>query len=362
MEHYIGLMSGTSLDGVDAVLVGFSAAGPAPQGAIHHAFPAELRDQALALCTAGSDEIHRAAMLGNALAEHYAEAVGQLLEATGMAPAEIAAIGCHGQTLRHRPEAGYTVQIGNSALLAERSGITVVSDFRSRDIAAGGQGAPLVPAVHEALFRQPNRHRVILNLGGIANLTNLAPGQPVTGFDCGPANMLLDAWASRYLGRAYDQDGRWAANGTISESLLHTLLTHPFLAEAPPKSCGREQFGIAWLDGLLAGPESPADVQAPLVAFTGHSAAEAIQAWCGSPEELYVCGGGARNPLVMATLQRELPATAVATTDTLGLPAEQVEAFAFAWLARQCLLRQPGNLPSVTGAAGPRVLGAIHPA
>jgi anhydro-N-acetylmuramic acid kinase len=264
--------------------------------------------------------------------------------------------------VRHAPHQGYTIQLDNPALLVELTGITVVADFRSRDIAAGGQGAPLVPAFHDALFRSPDAHRVILNLGGIANLTNLAPESATTGFDCGPGNILMDAWAQRHLGQRYDHDGAWAATGKVLPELIDRLLAHPFLALTPPKSCGREEFNLAWLTTILSGSERPEDVQATLAAFTVKTVADAVRRHCETPDELYVCGGGAYNGALMRQLAEALPRSRTTTTDFLGLPANHVEATAFAWLAWRTLQGEPGNLPAVTGARGPRILGAIYPA
>ena len=360
VEYFVGLMSGTSLDGVDAVLVGFAAGRIDCLAAHRIAFDDAIRREALALHAAGHDEMHRAAMLANRLARVYAEAVAALKVSHGETP--VRAIGCHGQTIRHAPELGYTLQLNNPALLAELTGIDVIADFRGRDIAAGGQGAPLVPAFHDAMFRVASRHRVILNIGGIANLTNLAPGKTTTGFDCGPGNMLLDAWAERHLGCPFDEDGRWSRQGSAIPALLDRFRQHPFLTLMPPKSCGREQFNIDWLQSQLSGDEKPVDVQATLVAFSASTIADAVRNHCGRPEELYVCGGGARNSALMTTLSDLLPKCRTATTDFLGLPADQVEATAFAWLAWRTVHRRPGNLPAVTGARGPRILGAIYPA
>lgn len=359
-EFYVGLMSGTSLDGVDAVLAAFD--GPRVECLAKHHLPFDdsLRSEALALHERGNDELHRATMLGNRLARTYADAVNALLTKVSRGKAPIRAIGCHGQTVRHAPQHGYTIQLNNPALLAELTGITVVADFRSRDIAAGGQGAPLVPAFHDALFRAPDVHRVILNLGGIANLTDLAPGSATTGFDCGPGNMLMDAWVHKHRGQPYDQDGAWAATGTLLPDMLARLMTHPFLALPPPKSCGREEFSLAWLESQLSGNERPEDVQATLAEFTARTVAEAMRGHCGSPAELYVCGGGAYNSLLMRLLAQHAVARRIATTDLLGLPADRVEAMAFAWLAWRTLHGEAGNLPAVTGARGPRILGAIY--
>lgn len=361
-EFYVGLMSGTSLDGIDAALVDFSDARPCCLATHFSPYSEDLRTAALAIQAPGSDELHRAALLANQLADVYAAAVNQLVAKAGVAPHSIRAIGCHGQTVRHVPASGYTLQLNNPARLAEKTGIAVVADFRSRDIAAGGQGAPLVPAFHDVAFRVPDRHRVIANIGGIANLTDLAPGKPTGGFDCGPGNMLLDAWILRHRGVPYDEGGRWAGQGQVLPELLARLRSDAFFAAPPPKSCGREEFGIAWLDSRLDGSEAPADVQATLVAITAAGIVDATQRWCGCPAELYVCGGGAHNAALMAALRAGIPAATIDTTAVLGMPPDWVEAVAFAWLAFRTLHHLPGNLPEVTGAKGPRILGAVYPA
>lgn len=361
-ELYIGLMSGTSLDGVDAALVDMSKSAPNCIATHFLPFAEALRAEALAIQAPGGNELDRAARLGNRLADEYAEAANALLKTAGVEGTQIRAIGCHGQTVRHMPAAGYTLQLGSPARLAENTGIAVVADFRTRDIAAGGQGAPLVPAFHDAVFRARDHHRTILNVGGIANVTNLAPGSPTIGFDCGPGNMLMDAWANRHLGQPWDENGDWARSGTALPDLLEQLLRHPYFAAAPPKSCGREEFGIAFLEPHLRENWRPEDIQATLLALTATSATEAVSCWCGTPAELYVCGGGASNMALMDALQAALPHTKVAPTDSLGLPADWVEAVAFAWLASRTLKGLPGNLPEVTGARGPRILGAIYPA
>lgn len=360
-ELFIGLMSGTSLDGVDAALVDFQSNQPQCLATQYRPFSADVRAEALDIQTPGPDELRRAALLANRLADLYAVAVDELLTKAGIAAADVRAIGCHGQTVRHAPAAGYTLQLNNPARLAERTGIAVIADFRSRDIAAGGQGAPLVPAFHDAAFRS-SRHRVVVNIGGIANLTDLAPGRATGGFDCGPGNMLLDAWANRHLGTPHDDGGRWAKQGHVLPELLERMKRHPFMAAPPPKSCGREEFGIAWLERELQGDEDPADVQATLVALTVAGIADAVAQWCGRPKEVFICGGGAHNGALMDGLAAALAPATVDRTDQLGLPADWVEAVAFAWLAYRTWHGQPGNLPEVTGAAGPRILGAIYPA
>ena len=364
---FIGLMSGTSLDGVDGVVAYIP-----PEGTLRvlayasQPFAPALRAELLALNQPGPDELHRAALAGNALSAAYAEVVAELLRAAGVAASDIAAIGAHGQTVRHRPGAfdgtGYTIQLGNPSLLAERTGIDVVADLRSADVAAGGQGAPLVPAFHAEVFGQRHPAPLVLNIGGISNLSVLQPS-PVLGFDCGPGNVLLDLWCQRHTGAAYDAHGAWAAQGQVHAALLQRLLEEPFLALPAPKSTGRDLFHAQWLDAHLQSiPALPAvDVQATLTRFTARCCADAARPYgLGTAPILAVCGGGAFNQTLMAMLGDELPGWTVVSTDALGLPPLQVEATAFAWLAARRVRAQAGNLPAVTGASGLRTLGAWH--
>ena len=367
---YLGLMSGTSLDGVDCALVDLSGP-PALAATRFLPYPLGLRDALLELSQSGSDELERAGRLSVELSALYATAVNGLLADAGIEAAGIAAIGCHGQTVRHRPESGFTVQLVNPALLAERTGIMVVADFRSRDIAAGGQGAPLVPAFHAVCFRSTQRHRVVVNIGGIANLTDLPapPNGAVRGFDSGPGNILLDVWASQHLGTHCDRDGRLASTGTVIPDLLERMLNDEYFDRPPPKSTGRERFNAKWLAAKLGDERdyrhaghAAADVQATLAELTARTIAGAIERCCPGAEDVFACGGGVHNPDLMRRLQAGLGDRHLATTDALGVPADWVEAMAFAWLARQALNRSSGNLPEVTGARGPRVLGAVYPA
>lgn len=353
-------MSGTSLDGVDAVLAAARGRQLRLEESVHLSYPAQLRSHLLALQQSAHDELHRSALLANELSDLYARTVRRLLARAGVTAHEVAAIGCHGQTVRHRPAGGYTLQLVNGARLAERSGITTVCDFRSRDIAAGGEGAPLVPAFHRAIFGVSRRWRVIVNVGGIANLTSLPVRGAVAGFDCGPGNCLMDAWIREKRRKLYDVDGAWAASGRVLPRLLIKLLAHPFLRRRPPKSTGREEFNLRWLRRLLSGNERAADVQATLLELTALAIARAVRRHCASASEVYVCGGGARNRVLMNRLAALLPGKRVATTAVLGVDPQHVEALAFAWLARQTLKNKPGNLPAATGARGPRVLGAIY--
>jgi len=363
---YIGLMSGTSVDGVDGVLARLGDGQP-PQvlASASLPMPTDLRQELLALNLSGEDELARSALAANALARLYAQAVSDLLREAGVAACDVAAIGAHGQTVRHRPDSGYTVQLNAPALLAELSGIDVVADFRSRDVAAGGQGAPLVPPFHAAIFGAPEG-RAVLNLGGIANVTLLEPGKSPRGFDTGPANVFLDGWCQRHLGAPYDADGRWAASGQVLAPLLELLIaSEPWFALPPPKSTGRDLFNMQWLDSRLAefdGPRpAPQDVQATLQRLTARTVANAIDAAAAGTREVFVCGGGARNPGLMRELAYCLQRP-VRATDALGVPAQQVEALAFAWLAQAFVARRPAGLPDVTGARGPRILGALYPA
>lgn len=371
MALYIGLMSGTSLDGADGVLVELDEAGARPPGVrahVHRDMPPALREELLALNMAVHDELHRAALAANALMGLYVGVVEALLARTGCAAADVRAIGAHGQTVRHRPGVtdgiGYTLQLANGALLAERTGIDVVCDFRSRDVAAGGQGAPLAPGFHAALFGGPQVPVLVLNVGGIANLSLLEPDGRVLGFDSGPGNALMDAWCLRHQGQPYDAGGAWAATGKVDAGLLATLMGEPFLAAPPPKSTGRDLFNARWLDARLAGHATvaAADVMATLTEFTAASASDAIARHGAGARELLVCGGGAHNAHLMQRLSSLQPSVHVASTAERGVPPDQVEALAFAWLAQAHLMRRPGNLPRVTGAAGPRVLGALYPA
>lgn len=356
-------MSGTSLDGVDAALVEFNASGDITIKATSFVeFPDELRTQLLDLNLPGANEIERSHLLSNRLSHLYAHAVGVLLQSTDLPVSAVSGIGCHGQTIRHRPDLGFTTQIGNPALLAELTGIPVIADFRSRDVAAGGHGAPLVPAFHQAIFRHTDTHRVIVNIGGISNLTNLPPVGAVIGFDCGPANILLNGWINRHLGLNYDTDGNWASSGVPIPDLLGSLLAHQFLSLQPPKSTGRDDFHIGWLDTFISPGFKPVDVQATLLEFAARCISDAISKHCAPATEIYLCGGGAHNLALVTKLRSLLPMQRIGLTDELGISVDWVEAVAFAWLARQTTLNLPGNLPNVTGAKGPRVLGAIYPA
>ena len=369
-ELYIGLMSGTSLDGVDAVLARFPQDSGSTQvlAHCHQPFPADLRCDLLALNSPGDNELHRAALAANAVARSYAELTTQLLKTAGRTARDIAAIGAHGQTIRHRPGefdgCGYTTQLLNGALLAELTGVAVVCDLRSRDLAAGGQGAPLVPAFHRTLFGRADREVAVLNIGGISNISLLSADGRTLGFDCGPGNCLMDLWIARHLGCSFDAGGAWAASGTLLPAMLQALLDEPFFTRPPPRSTGRDLFNEQWLAAQVPTLESAAaaNVQATLLELTAQSIARCLHDHAPATQELLVCGGGALNTRLMQRLQQLLPDTTVQPTDARGLPAMQVEAAAFAWLAMRWVHALPGNLQEVTGAAGPRILGSMYPA
>jgi anhydro-N-acetylmuramic acid kinase len=353
-------MSGTSVDGVDGVIADFSVAPWRSLAHAHIGFAPELRAELTALQSEGSNELHRAALAANALMDACATTVTTLLARAGLPATAIAAIGVHGQTVRHRPDLGYTTQLANPARLAEATGITVVADFRSRDVAAGGQGAPLVPAFHAARFGAADRHRVVVNIGGIANVTDLPLEGPVRGFDTGPGNTLLDAWCELHTGQTFDREGAWAAGGSVIAALLRGLKADPYFTLPPPKSTGRDHFNLRWLQRHLSASLAPADVQRTLTLLTAQTITDAINTHCAGTTEILVCGGGAHNVTLMRDLATALHPRSSTTTAALGVPVDQVEALAFAWLAREALARRPGNLPAVTGAKGLRVLGAIY--
>ena len=421
--YFIGLMSGTSLDGTDGVLVRFSPSSESLQvlAHAHRPFSEDLRQQVLQLNEPSDNELHRAALCANALSLNYAAVVQALLLKSQVSADQVQAIGCHGQTVRHRPREfdglGYTVQLNNPARLAELCGMDVVADFRTRDVAAGGQGAPLVPAFHRAVFGQQGQSVAVVNIGGMSNLTAIGPlvsyqGSNVAcslalkpdgvvaprrhspsydsssrlasgldggaikrhlspdttpgdtlGFDCGPGNVLLDTWCKRHTEQAFDRDGAWAASGQPINALLDQLLDEPFFRQPPPKSTGRDLFNQRWLEAKLSGftAHTPQDIQATLAELTAASCAQAILDHTAPGRQVLICGGGAFNTDLMQRISRRLGGP-VASTAAKGLPADQVESAAFAWLAKACVLRQSGNLVSATGALGPRVLGAIYPA
>lgn len=363
MDKFIGLISGTSMDAIDAVLVSFEAA--TPRLLAHHSLPLshEIRTELTALQQPGHDELNRTARLDIEMGRLFAQSTSELLELSGCQPREIIAIGSHGQTIRHLPNGEYrtSFQIGDPNLIAELTGITTVADFRRRDMAAGGQGAPLVPAFHNQVFRSDTLNRVIVNIGGIANITVLPADrdEPVIGFDTGPGNGLMDAWIGRHQGRNHDHRGEWAARGRVLPELLDRMLTDPYFSLAAPKSTGKEYFHLDWLQKYLAKKMAAEDVQATLCELTATTITNAIRHVGPGTEEIYVCGGGVYNQHLMQRLVELLKPAKTASTDELGLAPDWVEAICFAWLAKQTLHRHPANLPSVTGARHDVVLGGI---
>lgn len=369
---YIGVMTGTSMDGVDFVAASFDPL--YLHATLTLPFDPELRDELMALTLPDDNEIDRMGKADVALATMIGHGINTLIEKNHLDRSQIKAIGSHGQTIRHRPEHGFTLQIGDPNIITEITQIPVISDFRRRDMAAGGQGAPLVPAFHQAVFQHPTIHRVILNLGGIANVSLLPAGNPngVYGFDTGPANILMDAWCERYTGHPFDENGNWAAYGQPIRGLLERLQAHAFFSKEPPKSTGREDFNLDWLDDQLVDwrndeleyqelEDTPENVQATLLKLTTRAIKKAIYRSDLDTGEVYVCGGGAYNSHLLEQLRWRLRKHhwSVQSTSVLGLSPTWVEATAFAWLAMRFMHQQAGNLPSVTGAEGFRVLGSI---
>jgi anhydro-N-acetylmuramic acid kinase len=363
--RYIGVMSGTSLDGIDVVLAAIDEHLVAQQGSYTHPIPLDIKNDILNICQGQQLTLSQLGQLDNRLGKLFADAVQTLMTQQGLTYTDITAIGCHGQTVWHEPQgdAPHTMQIGDNNQIVARTGVTVVGDFRRRDMALGGQGAPLVPAFHHALLAHPTERRMVLNIGGIANLSLLTPDQPVRGFDTGPGNMLIDAWIWRQRGKAYDKDAQWASSGKVIIPLLQQMLSDPYFAMPAPKSTGREYFNYGWLERQLSAFPGLAgeDVQATLTELTAVTISEQVLL-SGGCERLMVCGGGSRNPLLMARLGALLPGIEVSTTDEAGISGDDMEALAFAWLAYRTLSGLPGNLPSVTGATAASVIGAIFPA
>ncbi len=360
-ELFIGLMSGTSLDGMDAVLVNF---GKTPQdikimGHSYVPYEDAIKEALLRLHSPNTNELEESLIIGNTISKKAYEAIDALLKKTSITSKDIKAIGFHGQTVRHQPQKGFTLQIGNPALLAELSNINVIADFRSRDVAASGQGAPLVPAFHHEIFSHPTTYRAILNIGGIANVTLLNPKTSVSGFDTGPGNLLLDHWSKTHLHRAFDENGAWAKEGKLIKTLLDAFFEDSYFEKTAPKSTGRDYFNEAWLNKHLQKSYAAQDIQRTLLELTASSIAKAIDS---NISEIYLCGGGALNIFLVERLKTLMPKTHIQLTDVLGIPTQYVEAAAFAWLAKQTLFLKPGNIPEVTGAKGLRILGALYPA
>lgn len=365
---FVGLMSGTSIDSIDAALVKFSNDKLELVSHFERPISAELKTQILELCQSGNHEIDKMGALDRQLGIEFSTACQQLLAQANCSPEHIAAIGSHGQTIRHRPDSdsnhAFTLQIGDPNTIAHLTGITTVSDFRRRDVAAGGQGAPLAPGFHAAAFSSTHTARAIVNIGGMANISYIPLIGDVIGFDTGPGNVLMDTWIFRNKGASYDRDGDWAASGTTVDSLINELLLHPYFSQPAPKSTGREAFNLEWLLNHLqqcSHNHNPADIQATLLELTARTISADIDKLCqGEPIEVYVCGGGAYNQQLMTRLAELLPQHTLASTKALGIAPEWVEAVAFAWLAKQTIERKPGNLPAVTGASKSLTLGGIY--
>lgn len=354
---YIGLMSGTSADGIDAVLADFSQAKPRMLTSHYTPYTPALRQQILDLCKPGENEIHRLGELDILLAKSFAEAVSALLTKANISPDQVTAIGSHGQTIRHSPSNAFTLQIGDPNTIAVLTGINTIADFRRKDVALGGQGAPLVPAFHQHVFADANINRAIVNIGGIANVT-LLPN--ILGFDTGPGNALMDEWILKHLHKTHDEAGAWAATGKINTALLNAMLKDEYFQLAPPKSTGREHFNQVWLNKLLISAIAPEDVQATLAELTASTIVQAVQNFFDKGE-LYICGGGAHNQFLLNRLTfLAAPNFSVKTTETLGVHPDWVEAFAFAWLAYQTNNKLTGNVPSVTGAEKAAILGGVY--
>jgi len=371
-ELYIGLMSGTSIDAIDAVLVEFSGSFPNLIQSHSLSISSDLKEKIKNLCQPGKNEIERLGRLDHELGIVFSQAVTQLLNLTKTSASQITAIGSHGQTVRHQPNVKhpFTLQIGDANIIAEQTGITTIADFRRRDMAAGGQGAPLVPAFHDKVFRSNLKNRLILNIGGMANITILPknPEQPVLGFDTGPGNVLLDTWIYAQQQKPFDENGQWASSGTINSALLAQLLTAPYFACPPPKSTGREYFNWHWINTQLDKTQlvriAPEDVQNTLMELTAYSIAQDIHRYAANTEEIYVCGGGAHNSKLIARIKHKLldfgKTIPIHSTIEIGVNPDWVEAIAFAWLAKQTLEKQSGNLMEVTGARRPAILGGVY--
>ncbi len=361
-ELFIGLMSGTSADGVDCSLVDFGQSRPKNIANHYISFDPMLQKQILKISSIDLISIHQLATLGITITQLYALAVKETLQKAKLTHADVRAIGCHGQTIRHQPNSGYTCQVVNGSLLAELTQITTVVDFRGRDIAAGGEGAPLTPAFHEAMFRSNDSHRVVINIGGMANVTDLPPNKPGNGFDIGPGNHLLDRWTQLHLGQSFDKNGDWAKSGSVHTELLNRLKQHEFLNQPPPKSCSNAQFSLDWVKTLLPKNIYPKDVQATLLEFTAQTILDAQQRFCTRAQQIYICGGGAKNKFLIQRLNEIINTAELRTTDEIGFGVDWVEACAFAWLAKKAFRKEPIDLTRTTGSKGPRILGSVYSA
>lgn len=363
-QRYIGVMSGTSMDGVDTALVEIDTRGIRLIASHEYPMPNSLKQRLLNICIGQQTNLAEVGELDHLLGHLFADAVNALLKHANCSAEDVTAIGNHGQTVYHRPNgsAPFTMQLGDANIIATKTGIDTIADFRRKDMALGGQGAPLVPAFHQSIFQPTNSSVVVLNIGGIANISVLRPEQPVIGYDTGPGNMLMDAWCDKHLNEKFDKDAQFAKQGKLNQALLSQLMEEPYLALDAPKSTGRELFNLPWLETMLSPFSlSAADVQRTLCEYTAITIANDVKRYqIGEAPELLVCGGGARNPLLMSRLTELLPNWAVMSTDKKGVDSDNMEAMAFAWLAQRRIANLPSNLPEVTGASKPASLGVLY--
>ena len=354
-----GVMSGTSLDGIDIVLINQNSKTLKIIEFIQIPYKMSIKKEFLSLHTEQHSDLERSIHLSLFHAKITANGIKNILKKYKLHTKDIKCIGYHGQTIRHYPQSGYSIQLGNANLLAELTNITVVSDFRNRDIVAGGQGAPLVPAFHNEFFFKKNKNRIIINIGGISNITCLPANKKIIGFDCGPGNILLDIWVKIQRNKNFDNQGRWAKSGKLIEDLLLNFQKDPFFKKRPPKSTGRELFNIDWLNKFDIKNYPPEDIQRTLLELTAVTINVSIKKFCSSTNEIYICGGGSKNKFLIERLEA-VTGVNIDTTDKLNIPSQQVEAIAFAWLAKKCIQKQSNNSPTITGSSGSKILGAIH--
>jgi len=354
-----GVMSGTSLDGIDIVLINQNNKSIKIIEFMHIPYNLNTRKNLLELHSEKNSDLEHSIQISLSHAQITAKGIKKILKKNNLMTKDIECIGYHGQTIRHYPERGYSVQLGSANLLAELTNISVVSDFRNRDIVAGGQGAPLVPAFHNEFFFKKNKNRIIINIGGISNITYLPTNKKIIGFDCGPGNILLDHWIKIQHNKNFDNQGKWAKSGKLIGDLLVNFKKDSYFKKRPPKSTGRELFNIDWMNKFDVKNYPPEDIQRTLLELTVVTINESIKKFCYSVDEIYICGGGSKNKFLVKRLEANTGIN-INTTDILGIPSQQVEAIAFAWLANKCIQKQVNNSPTITGASGPRILGAIH--
>lgn len=353
-------MSGTSLDGIDTILVDLTKNKLKVLDFIQKKYSITQKKLFLDLSKAKQNDLEESYQLGLMHAKITSNLIQKVLKKNNLSSEKIVAIGYHGQTIRHRPEKGYSIQLGSGHFLAEKTNITVINDFRNRDIVAGGNGAPLVPAFHQNTFHSNQKNRVILNIGGISNVSFIKKNGLITGFDCGPGNILMDGWCQKKLGRAYDTNGSWAKTGNVDKSILSKMLKDPFFKKNPPKSTGRELFNLNWVAKFFQAKKRKQDIQRTLLELTSSSIHKSITDFCPNYHEIYVCGGGSKNKFLIQNLEKKFNLT-ISSTEKLGIPPQQVEAAAFAWLAKSCIENKTNNLSKVTGSKDPKILGVMYP-